>query len=154
MCRGHYKQARRVVELHDLRAPARTARKRLAAPAGQQHCTDCDRFLKTSQFHRSGDGYHPACKDCVHNRQLKQKYGVGLDWKFAAFAEQGGMCAICRKPFADVRSASLDHCHETGEPRALLCDLCNSGLGYFRDNEDLLVAAAKYLLKHRLKVAA
>lgn len=56
-------------------------------------------------------------------------------------------CEICGKPADEERykKLCLDHCHETGRPRGLLCVKCNSGLGMFRDKTELLLSAVKYL---------
>lgn len=58
---------------------------------------------------------------------------------------QSHACAICLDPFEDETAAHIDHCHETGRIRGLLCMLCNTGVGKFRDNPDALENAAKYL---------
>ena len=65
---------------------------------------------------------------------------------------QGGLCAICEMPETgrstrrkERAGLSIDHCHDTGQVRGLLCRLCNTGLGHFSDNPDLLRAAALYL---------
>ena len=59
-------------------------------------------------------------------------------------AEQGGTCPICGR--ADPEH--VDHSHETGAVRGILCFNCNGGLGQFRDSTDALVAAAAYLDAH------
>jgi Recombination endonuclease VII len=56
-----------------------------------------------------------------------------------------GGCAICGKRPARVASLHLDHCHDTGDVRGILCLSCNQGIGQFRDDPDLLEAAARYL---------
>ena len=58
--------------------------------------------------------------------------------------EQGGMCAICRTTPAE----HVDHDHETGALRALLCFNCNGGLGQFKDDPFLLHMAAFYVEHH------
>jgi len=65
---------------------------------------------------------------------------------------QGGLCAICKT----APAAHVDHDHETGAVRALLCFNCNGGLGQFKDNQLLLHAAAFYVGFHtaRQQVAA
>ena len=60
-------------------------------------------------------------------------------------------CAICGEPETAVsrtgrpKSISVDHDHDTGRIRGVLCDRCNRALGYLRDNPDLLRRAADYL---------
>ena len=45
------------------------------------------------------------------------------------FDAQGGVCAICGKPRPEERTLHVDHDHETGEIRGLLCFSCNNALG-------------------------
>ncbi|WPJ53570.1 hypothetical protein RCIP0083_00040 [Klebsiella phage RCIP0083] len=53
---------------------------------------------------------------------------------------------ICGKHESEQRRAlAVDHCHTTGSVRGLLCDNCNRGIWYFRDNHEVLKAAIKYL---------
>lgn len=59
-------------------------------------------------------------------------------------AAQGGRCAICRQE-PGRRALDVDHSHETGAVRGLLCELCNKGLGCFRDSLDALRRAVVYL---------
>lgn len=62
--------------------------------------------------------------------------------------KQGGRCAICGKEASGNRFA-IDHSHETGEIRGLLCYQCNTGLGSFRDDSELLRKAIAYLSDRR-----
>lgn len=81
-----------------------------------------------------------------------RRYGVTIS-QFAAMRDaQNGACAICREAF--VRRPRIDHCHSTGENRALLCDRCNLGLGHFKDNPERLEAAAAYIREHRRRSLA
>ena len=59
--------------------------------------------------------------------------------------DQEESCAICKTPFSDTSEACVDHSHDTGEVRGLLCNQCNNGLGRFMDNIELLKAAIKYI---------
>jgi len=76
---------------------------------------------------------------------LKRKYGMTLDDYEAMLAAQGGVCAICGKPRPEERTLHVDHDHETGEIRGLLCFRCNNALGDFDDDYELFQAAADYL---------
>lgn len=66
------------------------------------------------------------------------------------FLQQSGLCGICGLPKTNTRkiSLSVDHDHNTGKVRALLCHKCNRGIGMFGDNLNLLEKAVLYLRKH------
>lgn len=57
---------------------------------------------------------------------------------------QEDKCAICG---CSDKKLVVDHCHTTGKVRGLLCDMCNSGLGFFKDNPESLYNAIQYLQK-------
>lgn len=84
-------------------------------------------------------------------RHLKAKYNITLDDYDNMYSSQDGLCAICGtdEPKKNSKSYSfaVDHCHSTGAVRGLLCDQCNTGLGQFRDDPDLLRNAIQYLNK-------
>lgn len=61
--------------------------------------------------------------------------------------DQDNCCAICGISFTIVKD-NVDHCHNTGIIRGLLCHHCNAGLGSFKDDLLLIDNAAKYLRKH------
>jgi hypothetical protein len=87
------------------------------------------------------------------DKHYRRRYGIGLRWVQQKLDEQNWNCAICKvAPFKmredHVSGLNLDHCHVTGNPRALLCHNCNRGLGLFQDNPETLRAAADYLDKH------
>lgn len=85
--------------------------------------------------------------------QLRWSYGVSIEQWERLYREQDGKCAICGlPPGGDDRrtnSLHLDHDHETGEVRRLLCHYCNLGLGAFKDDPALLIAAAEYLRRYK-----
>lgn len=67
----------------------------------------------------------------------KVKLGYTLAELDAVYEAAKGYCAICgRKP--ERKQLALDHCHETGKLRGLLCVQCNTGLGMFKDDAALL----------------
>lgn len=76
--------------------------------------------------------------------RLQRVYGISLDEYTALLEQQNGMCAICETPESD-RALAVDHSHETGEVRGLLCKSCNRALGMFRDDPSLLKKALLYL---------
>ena len=83
---------------------------------------------------------------------LRNLYGMSFDDYDALLSAQGEKCAICLGPF-DTRP-HVDHCHETGKVRGLLCNRCNCGIGQLRDNVEILEAAVKYLMSHSIQTSA
>jgi len=80
-----------------------------------------------------------------HLAQIQSKYNISADEYDALEAAQLGVCAICHLPQVAGRRLSVDHDHETGRVRGLLCSTCNSGLGMFKDDPRLLKLAFHYL---------
>jgi hypothetical protein len=72
-------------------------------------------------------------------------FGISADEFDELLEKQGGGCAVCGKRPERVASLHLDHDHETGGVRGILCLSCNQGIGKFRDDPDLLERAASYL---------
>jgi hypothetical protein len=125
----------------------------------RKRCADCKTYKPVAEFPRnknSKDGFHCYCKACNNARtaesrqrlhggsrhyHLKQRYGIGADEFDRLVRLQGGVCAICGRTDPE----HVDHSHETGAVRGILCFNCNGGLGQFRDSIDALLAAAAYL---------
>lgn len=79
------------------------------------------------------------------DNELKNNYGLSYkDW-LAMWNVQNGKCAICGELFDNFSDACIDHEHETGKIRGLLCKKCNLGLGLFRDNLDIVKNVIDYL---------
>ena len=76
--------------------------------------------------------------------QKKHKYGLSKDEYLLLFEKQNNCCAICNISF-DVKRAVVDHCHNTGRVRGLLCNECNTLLGMAKENDQVLIKAAEYL---------
>ncbi len=124
-----------------------------------KRCADCKETKPYDEFPRnknSKDGYHCYCNACNNARtdesrqrvhggsrhyHLKHRHGIGADQFDDLVRQQGGVCAICGRPDPE----HVDHDHETGEVRGILCFNCNGGLGQFRDSIEALRAAAAYL---------
>jgi len=81
--------------------------------------------------------------------QIKSLYGLSKnDWELL-WSEQNGCCAICGKKFKSYAGADTDHDHKTGKGRGLLCRRCNSAIGQFNDDIELMKLAIKYILKYK-----
>lgn len=97
-------------------------------------------------------------------RRQRKRLATALVWHYdftlpdyeAMLAAQGGRCAICGTDKGNYRGHRLhvDHCHETGIVRGLLCNRCNSAIGYLDDNPRRLRRAAAYLESARGQASA
>lgn len=123
----------------------------------------CGETKSLADFHAhrgTADGRATWCKTCAHRNDWPRKlarYGLTPESYQALYESQGGLCAICGTEGTSdviphhVRAATgasrlnIDHCHETGKVRGLLCNLCNTGIGHLKDSPDLLRAALRYL---------
>lgn len=83
-------------------------------------------------------------KQVTRYRRWK-KYGLTEEAFELLFTFQRGCCAICSTEFGESRTIKVDHCHGSKRVRGLLCSGCNSGLGHFKDNEEVLMNAINYL---------
>ena len=87
----------------------------------------------------------------IHAKDLAdKKYGLSVTEWNEMLIHQSGRCAICLLP---MRSPHVDHNHQTGEVRGLLCNHCNRGLGAFYDSPHLLMLAAAYAQLHTIEKA-
>jgi len=94
------------------------------------------------------------CKKCkgteksklgARKNSLKNKYGITLKQYDDMFEWQNGVCVICGNININGRRLCVDHNHETGKTRGLLCDHCNHLIGQAKENIDILCNAIKYL---------
>ena len=127
-------------------------------------CNTCKQDLPRANFYEGKEGITPNCKKCfkawakASNKanknkytafQRKKRYGVTPEQYDALFAAQGGVCAGCKKLPTENKALSLDHNHETGQVRGLLCHNCNIALGLLKDNVSLLQTLIDYLNRYR-----
>lgn len=119
-----------------------------------QSCSVCEELLPIEAFQKSRQNQPgQPCTKCISKyrkasydpikaktRWLKSLYNLSTEDYDRMFDTQQGLCVICGNPVSVV-----DHDHKTGFVRSLLCNSCNTGLGSFRDNPELLRSAAVYL---------
>jgi len=74
-------------------------------------------------------------------------YGITSEELAELFVQQHSACAICGKQLdiTQTRKWCVDHCHETGRVRGILCFPCNVALGQFSDSPAMLMRAIQYL---------
>ena len=129
-----------------------------------KQCPTCGDEKPVPQFYADQskkDGLSHECKECKKARSLKVKqcpewsrnnhlvktYGLTAGDIDEIEKFQGSMCAICGtdEPAGKNNQWHVDHCHDTGEVRGLLCSPCNMALGLFKDSADTMREAIRYL---------
>jgi len=109
-----------------------------------------------SHYHKArwASGHRAPSVNAAARRRthLKSRYGLTDEEVDILIAEQHGTCAVCGEPPSSKNTRAhwngklcVDHDHETGEVRGLLCFTCNVGLGNFGDDVERLRRGARYL---------
>jgi hypothetical protein len=126
-------------------------RESIEGRTGLRKCSCCGELKPISDYHGKSTP-SSRCRNCISASFLRYKYNISLSDFMALKEAQGGKCKICECTLEIDEGSSLrtskvavDHCHQTGTVRGLLCSKCNQGLGFFRDSADLLRLAAAYL---------
>jgi len=118
------------------RAAAREAAWRLANPEAAKA-----KFRAAYERQKSNPVFQARRRAAV----LRHKYGITAEDYDRMLLEQGGRCAICRTDKPGRKFFAVDHNHQTGAVRKLLCMHCNVAIGYLREDPAIARAAAEYL---------
>ena len=136
-----------------------------------KYCTSCGLVKSTDLFsadRRYKSGYRSQCRQCRASTpsakraklsgHLRRIYGLTHEEWEEMYKAQSGVCAICKLPETritrpnaktlgngDIPRLSVDHDHETGRVRGLLCYKCNIGIGHLQDSIEILQEAIEYL---------
>lgn len=125
---------------------------------GLKKCSKCENILDLGLFHKDKNtktGFASRCKYCIKEinsnkckkkkslKRIKNLYGIeeGLASKLLSIEN----CQICSLPFDDKNPLCIDHCHNTGVVRGVLCRSCNTGIGLLKDDVKILNSAISYL---------
>ena len=115
-------------------------------------CLQRRRGAESPNFkHGLADKSHPLNRKYQRETFDRFKYGLEPDHKQALMDKQNGGCAICGYKFGQKKGdIKVDHCHNQGHVRGLLCDLCNRGIGMLKENTEILSNAIKYIQQSAL----
>lgn len=124
-------------KLHDW-----TERASASAPKGQKWCSDHKGYKDFPDFHRG----QSICKDCSKIRESKRdqylRYGIDRREFENIRSSQNNQCASCED---ELVRPHLDHCHDTGKIRGILCHHCNVALGFLRDDPRRVRSLLRYI---------
>jgi len=116
----------------------------------KQCCTELTRKRRKDdpeKYKQQCDLSNKKLKEYQFFWRLKKNFNLEKETFLQMLKDQNYVCKICNKPENRKKTSSLsvDHNHSTGKIRGLLCDLCNKGLGHFKDDINLLNNAIIYL---------
>ena len=125
-------------------------RKGTLASNGFKKCSRCLEMKTVDMFGKdryTKDGLHACCKDCKTDIQLQHEFGITLREYENLLKRQNGKCACCgaNNPGNNRTRFAVDHSHQTGKIRGLLCFRCNVTLGHCNDDSDILQKLIDYL---------
>lgn len=140
-------------------------------------CIICEKNKPINDFHKNlnKDKRFNVCKECHYQRYndwrkkpenkekiikyrrnhvFKRRYGINIEQYDQMVIKQNNLCLICEKQPDNygppqVKRLSIDHCHITGTIRGLLCHRCNTALGAFHEDINIINKAIVYLKKHK-----
>jgi hypothetical protein len=130
---------------------------------GAKYCKSCDTTKPIDEFYlrnKTSMVRHSTCKECDRKRvagnydpikyqeqHLKRSYGITLNEYNEMLEEQGHRCKTCGTTKAGGKHGKfmVDHSHNTGKVRGLLCKSCNIALGEIKDNRQTLLNMVEYL---------
>lgn len=110
----------------------------------RSHCRTCQRESNRLRYHNN-KSTKEAHRKASYKHRIK-KYGLTIKEYDELYSSQDGKCYICNiKP---DRQLNIDHCHQTGKVRKLLCAACNTALGHSKEDIEILKSLIRYLEEH------
>lgn len=135
---------------------------------GKRYCPDCEEVRDTHLFTSKNGRLYTYCKECRNKQRreshtlekgrarfLFKNYGITKEEYDLMLFQQGSLCAVCGQAETlihwrtkEVQPLSVDHNHETGQVRELVCNTCNKIIGFIEQDRSKVQKALKYLKKH------
>lgn len=105
------------------------------------------KYLKSKEYHKLYYQRNKIKMDIKsHRSNLKNKFGLTIEDYNKLLTEQNFSCALCSKHVSENKKRlAVDHCHETGRVRGLLCMHCNAALGQLGDTSESIQRVLEYI---------
>ena len=118
--------------------------------ANAKYCSAECRIEKNDEIwkerYHNDENYKQKSIDSAWRSSLKRKFGISIETYIEMLEKQNYRCAICDRHQEELpKRMAVDHNHDTGKVRGLLCGNCNPGIGNLGDSVELLRKAIEYL---------
>jgi hypothetical protein len=135
LCSGHWRQQHRGADLSQLA-------NRNTVVDGLKFCAGCEQTLPVERFGKKHHYHTELCKLCRNIKSRSVTYGISIDEVRALLARP---CDVCGDAMTSLKTHHIDHCHDTGKVRGVLCHGCNTALGLVREDTQVLRALISYI---------
>jgi len=115
--------------------------------AYQARCKKCANEYNNGRYHKQTSEQRKRRKELAHRSHLSRKYNLTTDEFSTMIVKQNNKCKICE---CDMERPEVDHNHDTGEVRGLLCKPCNLSLGLLKENTQTLNSMISYIKNDNL----
>lgn len=116
-------------------------------------CKDCFNELQRKKRSEGGhDKYKGRYAEKIRNYTIERKYGITKEQYQILNDLQIGVCAICKLTCVTGHPLSVDHDHDTGQVRGLLCRKCNLILGFVYEDDKIIYNMLDYIAKYSSKI--
>lgn len=124
-----------------------------AGHAGTLRCRACGENKAPEQFYKSKvnpGGLTTQCRHCINIEVSQRRYGIANIYE----AVEGQSCPVCERPLSmGIRGYAVDHDHTCCPGintcgacvRGVICSPCNTAIGSFADDPEVIERAAAYL---------
>ena len=110
-----------------------------------------EKYNNTPERKASMAEYYRNNKDKAVNRQMMVNYGITLSEYNQLLDKQKGLCYICESHHtSQTRRLHIDHCHNSGKIRSLLCVNCNTALGLLKEDSNRVKKMIEYIEEHKI----
>jgi hypothetical protein len=145
VCNNRYKTARLADPIKRAENNAKARERRQANPSRARAWGLAHYYRNREKRNAANRLWRQAHPESQKKRDLRAKYRLTVDAFNALWAKQSGKCGVCQEPLRPGRTTHVDHDHNNGAVRGLLCGPCNWMLGCAKDRPDALRAGAAYL---------
>lgn len=118
-------------------------------------CKLCHNAMYRNNYKNNSKKYREYTNSKPYRSELRRKanlkkFGLTIQQYEEMLQQQNSVCAICAEKCISGKRLAVDHCHETGKVRQLLCRRCNQSMGKFNDDPVLLQKVVDYLVKWQM----